>query len=78
MNPRRIVFAALVLALSACEQPSAVAVDVEPAFARRGRVVASATGNAIVKLPLAPNFGHRTFTFTARQYADGSDDNRGE
>ena len=39
-------------------------------------MVASATGNAIVPLPGAldefPNFGHRTFAFTARQYADGS------
>ena len=66
MSLGRAVFAALSisLALSACEQPSAVAVDVEPAFAR-GRVVESVIGSWSVE-------GVRTFGFTARQHADGS------
>ena len=55
MGTRRIVFAALTLALFACEQqPTSVAVDVEPAFAGRGHdhpqnrgpVSTSVTGNA--------------------------------
>ena len=57
---KSLTFVALVLALSACEQPSAVAVDVEPAF-MRGRVVASASGDAILPLPGSP-LDHRTFT----------------
>ena len=65
MSPGRTVLAALVLALSACEQPSAVAVDMEPAFAKKGRVVESVNGSW-------NRDSNRTFTVTARRYADGS------
>ena len=52
------------LALSACEQPTDVGMDVQPAFAMGG-VAQSATGSWTIE-------GRRTFAFTARQYADGS------
>ncbi len=62
---------AFVFALSACEEPSAVAVDVEPALLG-GRVMLSATGNSIVTATIPGLTFPRYFTFTARRHADGS------
>ena len=69
MSPRRIIFAALALAIVACEQPTAVDVDAEPAFAK-GRVTQSVTGSGSFVF----NGNNRTFSFTARIHADGSVD----
>ena len=62
---------ALAFALSACEQPSAVEVDVEPAFSRGlGPVVESVTGMGLFRQ--GPDEEPTTFSFTARRYADRS------
>ena len=71
MSPSRtLLAAAIALAVAACtDAPVAVETDLEPQFAKKGRVVQSATGSGQFRLA---DGNLRTFTASAVKHADGT------
>ncbi len=73
MSPVRTVFAALALtALVACDQPSTVGVDVEPQFAKGGVVHSAGGGGHFTYTFFGQPDTRRTFSFNAKERADGT------